>query len=397
MSFFYNLEMLPEDPIFGLVPLYTADTHPNKINLAIGSYKDENGNPYLLNTVKKAEEILIEKSLNKEYQAFEGDPIYRLETLKLIFGENSSAIKNDTLFCAQTIGASGALFLGASLLKKAKVNTIAISNPTWSNHASLMSQANLNIVEYPYYDAVNKCLCMDACYAFLKNLPPQTAVLFHACCHNPTGMDPTIDEWKMLAKVCKDNQLIPFFDCAYQGFYKNIDDDTACIRYFGELGLSILIAYSYSKNFGLYGERAGALCVLAPTKEISKIVESQVKSIIRSNYSSPPLHSARIVKTILTSPELKKEWQEELASMCQRIRKIRELLAQKLNDTHLGDFSFIQQQNGMFGFLGLKEQEVKLLRQDYGIYMPLSSRINIAGLNLSNIDYFVNSIKAILT
>lgn len=396
MSFFQNLEMLPDDPIFGLLPLYNADTHKEKINLSIGSYKDENGKPFLFDTVKKAEEILLGKHLNKEYQAFEGDAIYRLETLKLLFGDNSNLIKNDHLFCAQTIGASGALFLGAAFLRKSGIKTIAISNPTWSNHSSLMSQAGLKVIEYPYYDYKTKSLKINELCKYLKELPKNSAVLFHTCCHNPTGMDPSLFEWKQLAEICNEKQLIPFFDCAYQGFYENIHEDTASLRLFSELEIPFLIAYSYSKNFGLYGERAGALALITYDKAVTKIVESQIKNLIRSHYSSPPLHCARIVKTILTTPQLKTEWQSELNAISQRIKTMRHLLVEKLSVEKDYDFTFLNHQNGMFGFLGLNEEKVQQLRQKFGIFLPLNSRVNIAALNMHNIDYFVNSILEVL-
>ncbi|MEC7839738.1 MAG: amino acid aminotransferase [Chlamydiota bacterium] len=396
MTLFDSIEMLPDDPIFGLVPLFNADTRPEKINLSVGSYKDSDGKALVLTAVRKAEEKILEQQLNKEYQPIDGDPTYRHETLKLIFGESSFLVKNEGVYAAQTVGASGALRIGAEFLHQRGIKTIAVSTPTWSNHLALLGRGGLEILKYSYYDEKIHDIDFAKMCDSIRELPRNSAILLHGCCHNPTGIDPTIEQWKELSKIIKECSLVPFFDFAYQGFKEELDLDAQGIRIFAEDGHQMLVAYSYSKNFGLYGERAGALCAVTHDKEISTKVQSNIKKIIRGSYSSPSLQSARIVKTVLTTPELKSEWIEELANMRNRIFDTRNALIAKLHaNGNIGDFQFMNKQRGMFGFMGLAKDQVLMLQNEHAIYMPSSGRINIAGLNPHNIVTFIEALKEV--
>jgi len=396
MTLLNSIEMLPDDPIFGLIPLFNADSRSEKINLSVGSYKDANGNPLVLSSIRKAEEHIIAQQLNKEYQPIDGDPTYRHETLKLIFGENSSLVKNEGVYAAQTIGASGALRIGAEFLQQMGISKIAVSSPTWANHMALLGRAGLEVLDYSYYNDKTHDLEYDNMCMSIRALPRNSAILFHGCCHNPTGIDPTPEQWQELSQIVKETGLIPFFDFAYQGFRNNLDEDAQGIRIFAADGHQMLVAYSYSKNFGLYGERVGAICTVTHDKEISEKVKSNIKRIVRGNYSSPPLHSARIVKTVLTTPELKSEWLEELANMRNRIHDTRKALIAKLHSNgNIGDFQFMSKQRGMFGFMGLSKDQVQMLRNEHGIYMPNSGRINIAGLNPHNISTFIDALNEV--
>lgn len=383
---------LPDDPILGLIPLYNQDPRPEKMNLAIGGYKDGNGLPVVMNAVRKAELALYEQHLNKEYLPIDGDPLFRSETIKLIFGQDSSLIPANSIHCAQTIGASGALTVGAEFLKELNIHSIAISDPTWTNHSSLFHHAGLQITEYSYYDRITHEINFEKMCDSINRLPQGTAILLQTCCHNPTGCDPTEEQWEYLSSLIDDRGLFPFFDCAYQGFDRGIAEDTRGIRIFTKKNIPLCIAYSYSKNFGLYGERVGALCTITGNSD-SIEVRSHINRLIRGNYSSPPLQGARIVTTILTNPELKNEWNIQLDQMRERIYTMRLSLADKLAKKISEDFDFVKKQRGMFGFIKTNPDQIMALREQYGIYMPLSGRISIPGLTEHNIDAFVDALK----
>lgn len=398
MSFFEQLEMLPEDPILGLPLAFAADQRPNKVNLGVGSYRTAEGKPAVMTAVKKAEEFVLQQNFNKEYLAIDGHKNYVDESFKLIFGEDSSLISSEELFGAQCVGGTGALRIGGELLTLEISNkTIFIPTPTWQNHTQLFKRAGLKVELYPYFDRVTRGLDFSGIRAAIQQMIPRSILLLHTCCHNPTGVDPTKEQWKELAELIQKQQLIPFFDCAYQGFGGSLDEDAWPIRHFASLGMEFLVAYSNSKNFGLYCDRLGLLAVVTRNKEIAKKVGSNVKRLIRSNYSTPPAHGARIVSAILQSKDLKGEWRQELHSMCERIQAMRHaIVTGLLSRSKSIDFSFMNDQKGIFSYTCLSQDQVQQLRQEQGIYMPNDGRINVAGLNRSNIDYVIEAILSVL-
>lgn len=399
MSFFESIELLPDDPILGLPAAYAADTRDVKANLGVGTYRSEDGKPLILPSVKKAEEIILKNESEKEYLPIEGNRSYLTNTLKLIFGYNSPFVDNQQVFSAQTIGGSGALRIGAEfLVQSIKCKEIFISTPTWPNHRQIFKRAGFSVENYPYYCSSKQRMDFDAMCSFIKKIPPKSVIVLHASCHNPTGADPTLEQWKELSELIRNYQLIPFFDFAYQGFGKNIDQDAQAIRYFASQKHEMLISYSNSKNFGLYGERLGTLAIVTSDKEIAKKTGSNIKHIIRGNYSSPPIHGAAIVSTILSNSDLIIQWDQELEAMRERITEMRQALVAGLSKKipHR-DFSFMLEQQGIFSYSGLKPEQVQALRKDYGIYMPSDGRINVAGLNWQNLDHVINSIQKVCT
>ncbi|MCB1111638.1 MAG: aspartate/tyrosine/aromatic aminotransferase [Chlamydiales bacterium] len=397
MSFFESIEMLPDDPILSITPLYAADPRPHKANLGVGSYKNADGNPLVLNCVKKAEETILKQNLNKEYLPIDGLAELRRHSLSLIFGNNNAAIKNGEIYNAQTIGASGALRVGAEFLAEKGDRTVYLSHPSWSNHRSIFSQAGHKINYYPYYDSATHALDFDKLRQAISEIPPGSVILLHACCHNPTGLDPTDDQWRELSQLIKKYKILPFFDFAYQGFKNGLDADAFAIRLFADEGHEMLVANSYSKNFGLYGERIGSLSIVTHNKDTAAKVGSHIKRLVRSNYSSPPIHGARIIATILGDSALREEWEHELANMRSRIHEMRKALVAGLLAKGDGktDFSFMNKQSGLFSYTGLDKDQVHFLRQENGIYMPSNGRINVAGLTWKNIDYCIESILAV--
>lgn len=396
MSFFENIELLPSDPIYGLQVAFNADTRPNKVNLGIGSYKDAEGESIVLTSVSKAEELLIKQNLNKEYLPIEGDSEFLKESLKLIFGEKCKKIESGEIFAAQTVGGTFAIRLGAEFLAQELSKTVYVSNPTWPNHLLIFKNSGFKIDFYRYYDPLKNSLDFEGMCKMIKMMPPSSVILLQASCHNPTGIEPTFDQWKEISVLIKEQKIIPFFDFAYQGFGKGIEEDAKTIRYFLEEGHEMLVASSYSKNFGLYGERIGVFSIVTHNVETARKIGSQIRQIIRSIYSSPPLHGARLIKTILKSPELRKDWVEDLDNMRMRIQEMRQtfvsgLLAKGINK----DLSFMYNQAGLFSLCGLDQDQVHSLNKEYAIYMPNNGRINIAGLNLHNMNYVINSILSV--
>lgn len=397
MSLFETLKMQPDDPILGLSRLFNEDPRKEKISVAIGVYQNDEGKSVVLNSVSKAEQTLLEKKLNKEYLPIDGDKSFCKETSKLLFGENSSMYEDGNVYVAQTIGASGALRVGAEFLKSLGINRVFVSSPTWSNHMTLFASAGFTIGSYPYYNSEEHCLDFDRMCECLRNAPKRSVILLHSACHNPTGVDPTDDQWKELSQILKKQALIPFIDMAYQGFKKDVNEDAFAIRQFLKDGHEFFVTNSYSKNFGLYGERVGALSLVTYDKQKTEVVASHVKNIIRASYSSPPLQGARIVSTVLSNPQLKAEWLEELRVMRNRVIGMRKALVEQLEAKGTGDrFNFIKNQSGLFTLMGLSEQQVLRLRKEYAIFMPTSGRINVAGLNKTNIEPFVEALLDIL-
>ncbi|CCB85068.1 amino acid aminotransferase [Parachlamydia acanthamoebae] len=394
---FNQIDLLPDDPIFGLNILFSQDTRPEKVNLGIGAYKDEWGNPVVLSSVRKAEQLLLEQKLDKEYPPMEGVVDFIQTSLKLVFGSNHFLLKDKRIAAIQSVGGTGALRIGAEFYKEIASGPVFLSTPTWPNHLQIFRSAGMQVNFYPYYSEETHGFDFDRMCAAIRTMPPKSLIILHACCHNPTGVDPTFEQWKILSELIKEHQLVPFFDFAYQGFGANLEQDAQAIRLFAEEGHEMFVASSYSKNFGLYGERVGTLAIVTPDASTALKVKSHLKQRIRSSYSMPPLHGARIVSTIVQSLSLQQEWLQELEKMRSRIRNIRKAFVNRLSEAYCAlDFSFMNEQLGMFSFSGLDEKQVLALRDQYGIYTPLNGRINVAGLNSSNLDYVVQAVSQIV-
>lgn len=395
---FENLTAAAADPILGLAEIYNADERNNKINLSVGIYKDEHMLTPILACVKKTESFLLDHELTKSYLPIEGLNAFNIATQKLILGEDHALINSGRIKTAQAPGGTGALRIAADFLaKRTRIRRVWVSNPTWPNHQSIFQTAGLEVREYRYYNTQTHELDFDALLEDLSCITEGEAVLFHGCCHNPTGIDPTPEQWQAISDLALKNGWLPIFDLAYQGFGKGIDEDAFGIRLFAESQPELLIASSYSKNFGLYNERVGALTLLAQDEDIATRAFSQVKTIIRANYSNPPAHGAKIVAHILNDAESKQEWIDELTVMRQRIYRMRQLFVKTLQEKGANqDFNFIVKQNGMFSFSGLNESQVLALRNEYGIYMVNSGRINVAGMTLDNMSLLCESIVKVL-
>ncbi|HLU14551.1 MAG TPA: amino acid aminotransferase [Burkholderiaceae bacterium] len=396
-SLFESVELAPRDPIFGLNEQFNADTRESKVNLGVGVYSDDDGRLPLLEAVHKAEVALVQSAAARGYLPIEGIPGYNRGAQTLLFGEGSPLIASGRVLTAQALGGTGALKLGADFLKRLLPDSdIVISDPSWENHRALFERAGFQVNTYTYYDAATNGLNFEGMLASLNALPGQTIVLLHACCHNPTGIDPTLEQWREIAKVIQQRNLVPFFDIAYQGFGEGLEQDAAAIRLFAEMDMTMFISSSFSKSFSLYGERVGALTLVTSTAEESNRVLSQLKRVIRTNYSNPPTHGAKVVAEILSNPELFALWENELAGMRDRIRNMREQLVAKLKENGVSrDFGFILDQRGMFSYSGLSAAQVDRLREEFGIYAVSTGRICVAALNSGNIDYVAKAIAAV--
>ncbi|MBO9881199.1 amino acid aminotransferase [Xanthomonas sp. D-109] len=397
MSFFANVEQVPGDPILGLTEAYNADSRPTKVNLGVGIYYDENGRIPLLRAVQQIEQQLAQEAKPRGYLPIDGLPAYDLATQKLLFGAESPLLAAGRVATSQTVGGSGALRVGADLLKKLlSTSTIAISNPSWENHRAVFTAAGFDVVDYTYFDPASHGLNFDGMLADLRQLAPGSVVLLHACCHNPTGADLSQAQWRTVAELLKERNLFPFVDIAYQGFDKGIDDDAYAVRLLAEVGIdNYVVASSYSKSFSLYGERVGALSVVSANAAESKAVQSQVKRIIRTIYSSPSTHGAALVAGVLNSPELRAMWEQELTEMRERIHALRAGMVQKLAALGAPEFGFIQQQAGMFSYSGLSKAQVDRLRDEFGIYAVGTGRICVAALSQNNLDYVTQAVATV--
>ena len=397
MSFFASVEQVPGDPILGLTEAYNADSRPNKVNLGVGIYYDENGRIPLLRAVQKIEQQLALDAKPRGYLPIDGLAAYDKATQELLFGAESALVASGRVATSQTVGGSGALRVGADLLKKLlPTSTIAISNPSWENHRAVFGAAGFEVVDYTYFDAASHGLNFDGMLADLAKLEPGTVVLLHACCHNPTGADLSREQWKQLAGLLKERNLFPFVDIAYQGFDKGIEADAYAVRLLAAEGIdSYVVASSYSKSFSLYGERVGALSVVSATAAEAKAVQSQVKRIIRTIYSSPSTHGAALVAGVLTSPELRDVWEQELTEMRERIHALRAGLVAKLAALGAPEFEFIQRQAGMFSYSGLTKSQVDRLRDEFAIYAVGTGRICVAALSQRNLDYVAQAVATV--
>nr|WP_309048864.1 amino acid aminotransferase [Vibrio sp. 11986-1-5] len=395
---FEKVVAAPADPILGLTEEFKNDPRTDKINLGVGIYKNEAGETPVLATVKKAEAALLESEKTKSYLTIEGTTEYGLAVQKLLFGEQADIINAQRAKTAQAPGGTGALRVAGEFIKRQLGDVkVWISNPTWANHHGVFGAAGLETTEYTYYNAEKKDKDFPAMLADLEQASTGDVVLLHGCCHNPTGIDPTLEEWEILAKLVAEKGLLPLFDFAYQGFAKGVEEDAAGLRIFAQYNPEILVASSFSKNFGLYNERVGAFTLVAASAEVANTAFSQVKAIIRSIYSNPPAHGAAVVTYILQNPALRAEWEAEVAEMRERIQEMRELFVTRLQEIGVNaDFSFIERQNGMFSFSGLNKQQVQRLKEEFGIYIVGSGRISVAGMTKNNMSPLCEGIKVVL-
>ncbi len=398
MSLFSAVEMAPRDPILGLNEQFNADPNPNKVNLGIGVYTDENGKLPLLACVAAAERQLVEAAKPRGYLPIDGIAAYDKEVRSLVFGAESDLVKAHRVATVQAVGGTGGLKVGADFLKRVNPNArVLISDPSWENHRALFSNAGFDVAAYPYYDAQARGVDFSAMRAALDTAAAGTIVVLHACCHNPTGYDLTPAQWAEVVSLVKARGLVPFLDMAYQGFGQGIAEDGAVIAEFLASGLNFLVATSFSKSFSLYGERVGALSVVCTSKEEATRVLSQLKIVIRTNYSNPPTFGAQIVATVLTTPALRDQWEQELAGMRVRIKAMRQLLVAKLQAAGVkDDLSFITRQQGMFSYSGLNAAQMQRLRAEFGIYGVDSGRICVAALNEHNIDAVARAMAAVV-
>lgn len=396
MHRFEDIPLLPDDPIFSLPTLYGRDARPDKVNLGIGVYQDEAGKPTVFSAIRKAEALILDEKLGKDYQPIEGNPEYIRETTNLILGNHHSA--ENRMFAAQTVGGACALRLGAEFLLALGGKKIYLPGPTWANHKNIFKRAGADVHSYPYFDPIECAIDFDALEKALLAISPGSALLLQACGHNPTGTDMTLDQWQKLSELVKKQGLIPFFDVAYQGFADGIEQDAAPVRLFANDGHNMLVAYSFSKNMGLYGERAGTLAVVAQQAEAIPKIASQLRQMIRGIYSTPPLQGGRLAAAVLSNPVLKEEWLQELEQMRQRLSSKRERLASLLEKgSRQRNFQFLREQKGMFSFCGLTSHHVQQLIQEFAIYMPMDGRINIAGVNDGNINYVSHAILKVMS
>ena len=398
MSLFSAVELAPRDPILGLNEAFNADTRSTKVNLGVGVYFTDEGKIPVLRAVQEAEKARLAAAAPRGYLPIEGIAAYDQAVQKLLFGAESPLITEGRVVTAQALGGTGALKIGADFLKRLYPNAkVAISDPSWENHRALFESAGFEVVNYAYYDAPSHGLNFAGMMDSLNSYAPNTVVVLHACCHNPTGVDMTTEQWKQVVEVIKAKNLIPFLDMAYQGFADGIQQDGLAVRLFAESGLPFFVSSSFSKSFSLYGERVGALSIVTTSKDEAARVLSQVKRVIRTNYSNPPTHGGTIVASVLTSPELRAMWEQELGEMRDRIKSMRNALVDKLAAKGVKtDFSFVKAQRGMFSYSGLTSAQVDRLRNEHGIYAVSTGRICVAALNTHNIDAVVSAIADVL-
>jgi len=395
---FSAVEMAPRDPILGLNEQFNADTNPAKVNLGVGVYYDDDGKLPLLQCVQTAEKAMMEAPKPRGYLPIDGIAAYDAGVKALVFGADSEPVKSARVATVQAIGGTGGLKVGADFLKRLSPNaTVLISDPSWENHRALFTNAGFNVDTYPYYDAAKRGVNFDGMLSALNAAPAGTIVVLHACCHNPTGYDITAGQWDQVIAACKANNLTPFLDMAYQGFGYGIAEDGAVIGKFVAAGLTFFVSTSFSKSFSLYGERVGALSVLCESKEEADRVLSQLKIVIRTNYSNPPTHGGAVVAAVLGNPELRALWEKELGEMRVRIKAMRQKLVDGLKAAGVKqDMGFITSQIGMFSYSGLTKDQMVRLRNEFGVYGTDTGRMCVAALNSKNINYVCASIAKVV-
>ena len=398
MSLFTAVEMAPRDPILGLNEQFAADTHAHKVNLGVGVYYDDNGKLPLLQCVQAAEKRMAEKPSPRGYLPIDGIAAYDSAVKSLVFGADSEPVRSGRVATVQAIGGTGGLKIGADFLKRLSPGAkVLISDPSWENHRALFTNAGFAVEAYPYYDASKRGIDFAGMLAALQGAPAGTIVVLHACCHNPTGYDISAAQWDEVIAAVKSRNLVAFLDMAYQGFGHGIAEDGAVIGRFVAAGLSILVSTSFSKSFSLYGERVGALSVLCQDKPEADRVLSQLKITIRTNYSNPPTHGGAIVAAVLGTPELRAQWEQELAEMRVRIKQMRHKLVDGLKAAGVKqDMGFITSQIGMFSYSGLSKDQMVRLRNEFGVYGTDTGRMCVAALNSKNIDHVCASIAQVV-
>jgi aromatic-amino-acid transaminase len=399
MPLFDAVEMAPRDPILGLNEQFNADANPAKVNLGVGMYYDDNGKLPLLQCVQEAEKRMAAQPAARGYLPIDGIAAYDRAVQDLVFDAGSDAVRGGRIATVQALGGTGGLKIGADFLHKINPGArVLISDPSWENHRALFTEAGFEVQTYPYYDAAAQGVDFPAMLAALKAAPAGTVVVLHACCHNPTGYDLTPTQWDDVVAAVKAGSLVAFLDMAYQGFGDGLHEDGAVVRQFLASGIDFFVSTSFSKSFSLYGERVGALSVVCSDADEAKRVLSQLKIVVRTNYSNPPTHGAQIVTTVLSTPALRQMWEEELAGMRQRIKAMRSALVQKLAAAGVGhDMTFVTRQRGMFSYSGLNKQQMLRLRSEFGVYGVDSGRICVAALNSRNLDHVTRAIAAVST
>jgi len=395
---FSAVPMAARDPILGLNESFAADTRPNKVNLGVGVYCDDAGKIPLMAAVRQAESQLTAAAPARGYLPIDGIAQYNKAVQSMLFGPASSLIAEQRVATVQALGGTGALKVGADLLKRFVPEArVLISDPSWENHRALFESAGFAVETYPYYDPVSHGVRFDEMLATLRALPARSIVVLHACCHNPTGVDLSEGQWEQVVEACKTAELIPFLDIAYQGFGDGIDADASAVRRFAGADIDFLVSSSFSKSFSLYGERVGALSFVAQSKDEAARVLSQLKRVVRTNYSNPPIHGGSLVATVLASPELRAMWEQELAGMRDRIRAMRTGLVERLAARGVKrDFGFVAKQRGMFSYSGLTSAQVDRLRDEFGIYAVSTGRICLAAVNSRNIEAVADAIAAVI-
>lgn len=392
------LPQLPADPILGLSAAYREDSNPNKIDLGVGVYKDENGNTPILTSVAKAQHILLERETSKTYITPQGVQGFIDGMLTLLLGQDHPALQNKRIAAVQAPGGCGALRILAELINRCNAGaTVWVSDPTWANHIPLMQSAGLKIAVYPYFDTASRGINFDGMVNCLKDVKQGDVVLLHGCCHNPTGADLSNEQWHTVLELAQKNGFTPFIDTAYQGFGDGLEEDAYGLRLLAANLPEVIVAASCSKNFGLYRERVGLAAIICSAPEKRPVVQSQIQSVARGSYSMPPSYGGALVDIILNDAALKAEWMSEVAAMRNRMQDLRALLVNKLKERNASiDFSFVTEQKGMFSYLCIAPEQVQKMRNDYSIYFVDSSRVNIAGISQSNADALADALISVL-
>jgi aromatic-amino-acid transaminase len=393
-----GVEMAPRDPILGITEAFNADPNPKKVNLGVGVYTDDSGKVPLLECVRRAERQLADSAPPRSYLPIDGLPEYDRLVQALVFGEDSAARRDKRIITVQALGGTGGLKIGADFLRRADPGAqVWISTPSWENHRALFENAGFTVQSYPYYDAATHGVDFTAMLSTLDRLPAGSIVVLHACCHNPTGVDLTDEQWTRVIETVRARGLVPFLDLAYQGFADGPDTDAAPVRRFAQADLPVFVSNSFSKSFSLYGERVGALSVVAASSDEAARVLSQVKRLVRTNYSNPPTHGGKVVAAVLADPELRALWERELAQMRNRIHSMRLQFVEKIRARVPGaDFGFVARQRGMFSYSGLSKEAVRRLREEFSIYAVDSGRICVAALNSNNLDYVTEGVARVI-
>jgi len=396
-SILARIEMAPRDPILGVTEAFNADPHPLKVNLGVGVYYDDNGKVPLLECVKRAEHRILEAAPPRAYLPIDGLADYDRAVQALVFGE-ATARKDGRIVTIQALGGTGGLKIGADFLRRLRPDAeVWISDPSWENHRALFENAGFSVKAYPYYDPAVRGVDFAAMTQSLRSMPEGTVVVLHACCHNPTGADLSREQWSEVIDIVREKSLIPFLDIAYQGFADGLEIDAEPVRRFADAGMVVFVSSSFSKSFSLYGERVGALSVVTCSQEEAARLLSQLKRVVRTNYSNPPTHGGRVVATVLADVALRRSWEEELGQMRDRIRSMRKRFVDEIAARAPSkDFSFVVRQRGMFSYSGLTKEQVHRLREEYSVYAIDSGRICVAALNSRNIDHVAEAVAAVI-